>query len=504
MKDPSARAGKAPQGTGARFLWYVGILLVLLLLARTSLSVDPQARAAAERLEKVHAALRATKVAYLFEAGGFPDRETRDIPDREAIAQWKALVASRWAHLQDWRRLGIAQIVFGQSETGRETLRAIAGLPPGVRSGSGWPGERRSEGINQIPAQQEVRFWERVYAEGKLEPSEVPALLTILDRMELRWFARLVRQQIYKKAGMQEEADREQHAALASAQAVLFWNMVQILLLLGGVVGVSLWSVRVLQRRSQDRADARVPPVFAAPFSYRARMSAFLAYFALPLIALPLGVLVREGNMNGPTLTRLSVTLYLVLTALSVLVSLQVLRAMVQKEEQQRPTLRETLQALGVRTAHLWRDVAMGVTRYAMILPFLLLTAWLSSVLFARFKTPPHPVLYQFLTAPSPADRALLLFQTAVVAAVVEELMFRGVLFPALWARWGVWRGAAIAAAVFALAHPTLPAGFLPLWTLGMGFTFVFLRSGSLVPGIVMHGLNNGLLLCTHFAVFAE
>ncbi|MCS6775297.1 MAG: CPBP family intramembrane glutamic endopeptidase [Chloroherpetonaceae bacterium] len=488
----------------ARLLWYVGVLLLLLLLARQSLSVDPQARAAAERLEKVHAALRATKVAYLFGPGGFSGAEARDIPDREAIAQWKALVASRWAHVQDWRRLGITQMVFGQRNAGLETLRAIAGLPSGMRSGASWSGEPHSEAADQISASQEVQFWERVYAEGKLTPSEVSSLLATLNRMELRWFARLVRQQIYTKAGMQEEARQEQRAALASAQAVLFWNLVQILLLLGGIVGVSLWSVRALQRRAQDQAGVRALPVPAAPFSYRARMSAFLAYFALPLIALPLGVVVREGNMNGPTLTRLSVALYLMLTALSVLVSLQVLRAVVQKEEQKRLAFYEALRALGLRTAHFWQDVATGVTRYAMLLPLLLLTAWLSSIVFARFKTPPHPVLYQFLAAPSLADQVLLLFQTAVVAAVVEELMFRGVLFPALWARWGVWRGAAIASAVFALAHPTLPAGFLSLWTLGMGFTFVFLRSGSLVPGIVMHGLNNGLLLCIHFAVFAE
>lgn len=61
-----------------------------------------------------------------------------------------------------------------------------------------------------------------------------------------------------------------------------------------------------------------------------------------------------------------------------------------------------------------------------------------------------------------------------------------------------------LSAAVFALVHPTLPGGFLPLWAMGAIWAFTFERRNSLLPSILMHALNNGLLIALEMAALSN
>ena len=124
--------------------------------------------------------------------------------------------------------------------------------------------------------------------------------------------------------------------------------------------------------------------------------------------------------------------------------------------------------------------------------------------LFSRFETPPHPVLMSIAGLHTPLDRALLFIESAIAPPLVEELMFRGLLYPALREKWGVAGGIALSAAIFALVHPTLPGGFLPLWSMGAIWAFTFERRNSLLPGILMHALNNGLLIALEMSALSN
>jgi membrane protease YdiL (CAAX protease family) len=175
-----------------------------------------------------------------------------------------------------------------------------------------------------------------------------------------------------------------------------------------------------------------------------------------------------------------NVGLYLLVSLASLWYSFRVLRNVARSEGAPEAglSLRETLAAIGFRTRSFAGDFWAGVLGYAMTVPLIIMS--------------------------SPLDLALLLLQTAVVAAVVEETMFRGVFYPALRKRWGVARAIALSGALFSLAHPTLPGGFLPLWTLGAAFAIACERRGSLIPCIVMHALNNGTLVMTQYATFGS
>lgn len=102
----------------------------------------------------------------------------------------------------------------------------------------------------------------------------------------------------------------------------------------------------------------------------------------------------------------------------------------------------------------------------------------------------------------SPRDLVLLLLLIAVVAPVAEELFFRGMLYPVLRRRWGVGWGIVLNAVIFALVHfiPLLLPG---LFYIGLLLAWVRERSGSVIPCIVLHAIQNGLVVIGIFALVA-
>jgi membrane protease YdiL (CAAX protease family) len=94
----------------------------------------------------------------------------------------------------------------------------------------------------------------------------------------------------------------------------------------------------------------------------------------------------------------------------------------------------------------------------------------------------------------------ILLIGGAVIAPFVEEIFFRGFVFPGLRKRWD-WRIAAvISAGLFALAH-VIPTSFVPIFILGLIFAFLYQISGSIWPSVLMHVLTNSVALAAAYAV---
>jgi uncharacterized protein len=97
---------------------------------------------------------------------------------------------------------------------------------------------------------------------------------------------------------------------------------------------------------------------------------------------------------------------------------------------------------------------------------------------------------YQAAAAASWWSLLVTVLAGAVVTPLGEEAFFRGVLANALLARYRAWVGVVVSAAIFALAHginPVLPAAF----AVGVLAAVLFRRSGSVWPGVVLHGVNN-------------
>lgn len=88
--------------------------------------------------------------------------------------------------------------------------------------------------------------------------------------------------------------------------------------------------------------------------------------------------------------------------------------------------------------------------------------------------------------------RVLVVVAACVAAPLCEELAFRGVIQPALSARWGAVKGLVLAAALFSLMHVN-PILAPALFELGLVFGLVVIRTGSLLPAILMHAVHNSL-----------
>jgi len=76
------------------------------------------------------------------------------------------------------------------------------------------------------------------------------------------------------------------------------------------------------------------------------------------------------------------------------------------------------------------------------------------------------------------------------VAPVAEEFFFRGFVFQALRRSWGVWFAAPASGLIFGAAHFELDK-LVPLAILGTALAYVFHRTRSLFPCIMLHALNN-------------
>jgi membrane protease YdiL (CAAX protease family) len=91
----------------------------------------------------------------------------------------------------------------------------------------------------------------------------------------------------------------------------------------------------------------------------------------------------------------------------------------------------------------------------------------------------------------SAVDIAAGLFGLVVVAPVVEELVFRGVLYGTLRGGLSVWVSAALSAAVFALAHGYGAWGFASVFLSGVLWALAYEKTGSLLPSILAHAATN-------------
>lgn len=89
---------------------------------------------------------------------------------------------------------------------------------------------------------------------------------------------------------------------------------------------------------------------------------------------------------------------------------------------------------------------------------------------------------------------------TAVLAPAAEELYFRGALFGWLRGRLRAPLAAVIASAIFAAAHlsPTL----LPLlFSLGLGATLIYHRTGSTLNSFVLHASQNTFAVVAYYVL---
>ncbi len=83
-----------------------------------------------------------------------------------------------------------------------------------------------------------------------------------------------------------------------------------------------------------------------------------------------------------------------------------------------------------------------------------------------------------------------------VLVPVLEEMLFRGVIQGGTAREWGAMRSILVAAAVFGIVH-MVPQQVVNAFFCGVIMGYVYYRTRSLVPVIVIHMLNNAVAYIT-------
>jgi membrane protease YdiL (CAAX protease family) len=118
--------------------------------------------------------------------------------------------------------------------------------------------------------------------------------------------------------------------------------------------------------------------------------------------------------------------------------------------------------------------------------------SWLAEQLGTFVQTETLTVIARGLTSGGPAERLTLAFAVAVAAPVLEELVFRGYVWRALEAHVG-GLAALVGSTLLFCAYHLDPVQSVALLPTAAVLGWLRLRSGSVLPSIVAHFVNNAL-----------
>lgn len=332
---------------------------------------------------------------------------------------------------------------------------------------------------------QEKAMWLRVYDSTRLSPEEASRYISRIRGLDLGPLADAAAAKVYERAGQYKKSlEVTLSARDASRHALVAGMLLVALMCVGGVLGLILAIVFFIDASARFAAA----PTNGLPSPMLIR--AFIIYLA-SYISLGAAVqLLADGAGLSASSTAVDVALLIVSAALAFAIGMLALAGGVKPYGR-------SWREVGFRTRSAGRDVAWGVAGYFSSLPFLFVAYIIAIVLqqtvFRHIQTPQQP-FGGIVSRGGALDIFLVFLAASVVAPVVEETFFRGVLYSAFRGRWKVWPSVAVTSAIFAVIHP-LPGGFVPIFALACVLALLRERSGSLLPGMVTHGVFNTVQL---------
>lgn len=94
------------------------------------------------------------------------------------------------------------------------------------------------------------------------------------------------------------------------------------------------------------------------------------------------------------------------------------------------------------------------------------------------------------------------ILSTIVAAPILEEILFRGLIFESCAERFGRGVGLLLSALLFGVIH-VVPVQVINAFVVGLILGYVYLRTRSLVSVVIIHAINNGIAYAT-MAIFGD
>lgn len=88
------------------------------------------------------------------------------------------------------------------------------------------------------------------------------------------------------------------------------------------------------------------------------------------------------------------------------------------------------------------------------------------------------------------------IMSTVVAAPILEEVLFRGLVFESVGERFGRGMGLLVSALLFGLIHG-VPVQMVNAFVVGLILGYIYLRTRSLISVIIIHAVNNAIAYAT-------
>lgn len=126
-------------------------------------------------------------------------------------------------------------------------------------------------------------------------------------------------------------------------------------------------------------------------------------------------------------------------------------------------------------------------------------------ILFTGIQIPGYQIQEQILPIFGTDLISLIIAGTiiVVIAPIIEEIFFRGVLLRALSNKIGIIYGSIISAAIFAIFHLQFQS-IIPIFILGLIMNALVIKSKSIWPAISFHIFNNAIAFTLRVLIIKE
>jgi len=380
------------------------------------------------------------------------------------------------------------QILRWYEESVDEQFGPLDGLYLGILYGESGLTDRVSQLVadwdkERSPRALFQRLLEAGYVPGEAEPADNDVLQARLaEEVPTNWFYFQLAQRLAGQSGdrtlqthLQSQLNQLTDLSLWKWRMLLVCEMVFIGI---GLVfflrlGFARLTGRVLQSDT-DREERRVPWSFLEGTAVLARGGALTIVLMGMMAVMPDGPGILEDY--GVVLLYLpSVILASVLLC--------------------RPRKCSLLQVVGC--SNVWQQSKSGLPLVFMVVGLGLVGDWLIVIGGEAVQTSVHWTEWFVpqLVWGSRMELVKTAMEFVVLAPLFEEIIFRGILFTTLRKKFSFPISMAASGLIFALAHGYGVIAFLSVLWSGFLWAWAYERTGSVIPGMLAHVVNNGLVV---------
>ncbi|MFH1381256.1 MAG: type II CAAX endopeptidase family protein [Candidatus Omnitrophota bacterium] len=152
---------------------------------------------------------------------------------------------------------------------------------------------------------------------------------------------------------------------------------------------------------------------------------------------------------------------------------------------------------LGFSKKNLKKNILYGTLGYIGIIPPIFFIGIIVYALLNIFKItpPPQPIVGLFLAEKSTGLIIVSTIIASIFGPIIEEIFFRGIMYNAVKRKVGIFWAIFITSVLFSFLHTYaleyFLVGFIPITILGFSLAYLYEKTGSLIPSVTLHILNN-------------